>query len=335
MKQWFAIACVLLLVGCTLIRQSGPGAETPAASPQAEVTVSTSQPATLSPPTNVPVVDQQRLVAHLQALVGERYSQAARDRARTYLVNTLKSYGWTVTIQAFPGGANVVAQQTAAQLDADTVMVVAHYDTVARSPGADDNATGVVAALEVARLLRTRSANPALAIALFDQEEQGLRGSLAFTANPANLNHLQAVINLEMLGYTCNTPGCQTYPEGLPIKPPSDRGNFLGVVGDLEHEHLLQAFQLAHNSQLPPLITVPVPFKGVLTPDVLRSDHASFWARNIGAVMVGDTANFRNPHYHQPTDTLDTIDLDFLTQATQLVVNATTILLDSKLQSSR
>ncbi|MDX2230868.1 MAG: M28 family peptidase [Leptolyngbyaceae cyanobacterium bins.349] len=168
------------------------------------------------------------------------------------------------------------------------------------------------------------------AIALFDREEQGLVGSLTFTANLENLNNLVGAINLEMLGYTCNTPGCQTYPEGLPMTPPSDRGDFLGIVGDREHDYLLQAFQLAHSAELPSMITIPIPFKGILTPDVLRSDHAPFWARNIGAVMISDTANFRNPHYHQPSDTLDTLDLAFFTRATQLVVNATTVLLDSK-----
>lgn len=330
MKRWFAIALFLLLVGCTLVRHPGAGVKAPISSPQTEVAIPTSPPNRLWPPANVPLVDQQRLVYHLQALVGERYSEVDRDRVRTYLVNTLKQYGWTVTTQSFPGGVNVVAQQREENPQPETVLVVAHYDTVAGSPGADDNATGVVAALEIARLLRKRSSNPALAIVFFDQEEQGLTGSLAFTANPANLNHLIGVINLEMLGYTCSLPGCQTYPKGLPISPSSNQGGFLGVVGDLEHENLLQAFQLAHNPRILPLITVPVPFKGVLTPDVLRSDHAPFWARNIGAVMVGDTANFRNPHYHQPSDTLDTLDIGFLTHATQLVLNATRILLNSK-----
>lgn len=330
MKRWFAIALFLLLVGCTLIRHPGSGVKAPNSSPQAEVAIPTSPPRSRLPSANVPRVDQQRLVAHLQALVGERYSEANRDRVRTYLVKTLKQYGWTVTTQAFQGGVNVVARQGEETLQPETVLVIAHYDTVAGSPGADDNATGVAAALEIARLLRMPSSNPALAIAFFDQEEQGLIGSLAFTANPANMNHLIGVINLEMLGYTCSLPNCQTYPKDLPISLPKNQGGFLGVVGDLEHKNLLQAFQLAHNSHILPLVTVPVPFKGVLTPDVLRSDHAPFWLRNIGAVMVGDTANFRNPHYHQPSDTLDTLDMGFLTHATQLVLNATRILLDSK-----
>lgn len=290
----------------------------------------TTQSLKLASPKSAPLVDPNRLAARLAALVGERYADTDRDRARTYLTRTLQQSGWTVTPQAFATGINLVARSAPIQSNQKTLLVVAHYDTVPRSPGADDNATSVAAILEVARLLRTHAGNQALAIALFDREEQGLLGSLAFTANPTNIENLIGVINLEMLGYTCNTPGCQTYPDGLPITPPSDRGDFLGIVGDQEHSYLLQAFQLAHTANLSPIVTIPIPFKGLLTPDVLRSDHAPFWAKNIGAVMVSDTANFRNPHYHQPSDTLDTLDFDFLTRSTQLVVNAAIALLDGK-----
>lgn len=330
LNRWFAIALCLVLIGCTFVRPSEFRAESPPPAPPMNAATPVSPPPQLSPPVDVPQVDQAQLVNHLRALEGERYSTAGRDRARQYLINTLQAYGWTVTTQSFQEGANVIARSTPATPTAATVMVVAHFDTVAQSPGADDNATGVAAALEVARLLRTRPANQALAIVLFDLEERGLLGSQAFTANPENRQNLLGVINLEMLGYTCNTPGCQSYPKGLPITPSRDRGDFLGIVGDREHDYLLQAFQLAHQPNLPFIITIPIPLKGLLTPDVLRSDHAPFWLNQIGAVMVSDTANFRNPHYHQPSDTVDTLDLDFLTQATQLVTNATAVLLDSQ-----
>lgn len=329
MKHWLAIAVFWVLVSCTVVPLSRQVTHSPLPSPP-ETTVATQSAPQLAPPANVPTVATAQLVAHLQALVGERYTQRDRDRVRTYLIKRLTEYGWAVTTQAFQGGVNIVAQEAKPNTNNNTLLVVAHYDTVPRSPGADDNATGVVAALEVARLLKARQAETSLAIALFDQEEQGLLGSLAFTANPANLQNLVGVINLEMLGYTCNTPKCQAYPEGLPITPPGDRGDFLGIVGDQEHPYLLQAFQLAHNANLPPILTVPIPFKGILTPDVLRSDHAPFWAKNVGAVMVTDTANFRNPHYHQPSDTFETLDTAFLSQATQLAVNATIVLLDSQ-----
>jgi hypothetical protein len=154
---------------------------------------------------------------------------------------------------------------------------------------------------------------------------------LAFAADPANLRQIEGVINLDMVGYACYTPGCQQYPQGLPVTPPSIQGDFIAVVGDQEHLPLLNAFQnQPPETELPPALTLPVPLKGLLTPDVLRSDHAPFWAKNIGAVLVSDTANFRNPHYHQSSDTLATIDPTFLTGVTQRVVNVVHGLLNSQ-----
>lgn len=329
MRAWaIALVLVLLLVGCHGLnsRDRSPS-ESPIATP--ETSPSPTSTLALSPPATVPQVDRARLADHLQALNFERYSSRNRDRARAYLAQTLTESGWKVKPQPFTNGVNLTAQRQTKNSSNGTILLVAHYDTVSNSPGADDNASAVVAILEIARLLATRPTTQNLAIALFDQEEAGLLGSLAYTAQPAHLANLMGVINLEMLGYTCNTPGCQTFPEGLPVTPPSDRGDFLGIVGDAEHPDLLRAFQVARDATLPAIVTVPIPFKGLLTPDVLRSDHASFWARNIGAVMVSDTANFRNPNYHQPSDTPDTLDLDFLTGATQLVLKAVLTLLES------
>lgn len=280
-------------------------------------------------------IDPDRLFQHIEALNFERYAMSDRDRARRYLVKTLTSFGWQPQLQTFEGGVNVVARRSGTNTKAGAILVGAHYDTVKGSPGADDNGSAIAATLEVARLLGSRSTQRPLWIAFFDREEAGLFGSLNFTARPENLVNLAGVVNLEMMGYACYTAGCQTYPAGLPVKPLGDRGDFLGVIGDQEHLPLLTAFQVSTSTlpaqpQLPPIITVPIPFKGLLTPDVLRSDHAPFWAKNIGAVMVGDTANFRNPHYHQPSDTPETLDRTFFAGATQRVVNAVSVLLDSQ-----
>ncbi|XHX79005.1 MAG: M28 family peptidase [Stenomitos frigidus ULC029] len=262
-------------------------------------------PSTLPPASLVnqpPQVNSTRLFEYIEALNFERFESSDRDRARRYLVQTLTDFGWKPQLQVFEGGVNVVAQRPGMAADADAILVSAHYDTVNGSPGADDNGSAIAATLEVARLLGSRATQRPLWLAFFDREETGLLGSLNFTSRPENLVNLAGVVNLEMMGYACYTAGCQKYPEGLPVKLLSDRGDFLGVIGDQEHLPLLNAFQAAITTQptqakLPDVITVPIPLKGLLTPDVLRSDHAPFWARNIGAVMVGDTANFRNPHY--------------------------------------
>jgi len=273
-----------------------------------------------------PKVSQPELLRHLEALSFERHTDRDRQQARDYLTQALKSYGWQTQTQAFgKSGVNLIATRPGADPTAQKILVVAHYDSFLGSPGADDNATGVAAALEIARLFATSTTRRTLEIVFFDQEERGLLGSIAFTAQADRVKAIAGVINLEMIGYTCNQPGCQKYPEGIPVSMLSDRGDFLAVVGDQEHPELLQAFANLPNQ--PFVLTVPIPYKGLLTPDVLRSDHAPFWAQNIGAVMVTDTSYLRNPHYHRATDTADTINPTFFSGSAQQVVQALTRLL--------
>lgn len=327
------VVLVVGLWGCQMPQT--PSWPSPSSAPsQVEVSTPSVSPwlSSISSPTIAPSVNADRLFQHVIDLSVERSTPEQRDRARAYLAQALAQAGWQPQAQSFSGGVNLVAQRPGTDPTAGTLLLAAHYDTVPLSPGADDNASAVAAVLEVAELLGPVPTLRSLAIALFDQEEVGLQGSLAFTQDADNRANLVGVVNLEMLGYACDEPGCQTYPSGLPIQPSPDRGNFIGVVGDREHLPLLQAFQVPPDpaDRLPAVLTVPIPFKGLLTPDVLRSDHAPFWAHNIGAVMVGDTANFRNPHYHQPSDTPETLDRVFLAGATQRIVNTLLALLESR-----
>lgn len=343
--RWF---CLLLLVlGITLAGQNlwrtypqGLRASAPGVSP------------TLSPAPNRPVelisvatplpspaqVNPQRLWQFLEAIAQERHSVSQREQARAVLQAQLEQAGWQVQQIPFnngrPGGTlgvNLVATRPGTQPRAGDVLIGAHYDTVIGSPGADDNGSGVAALLELAHLFspKTSPAQPrGLRLVFFDLEEEGLLGSFAYASNPANLERLAGVIVLEMLGYTCKTPGCQRIPEGFPVQPPSELGDFIVIVGDIEHQPLLQSFQPPASGQ-PAILPLAVPFKGALTPYVLRSDHAPFWQKEIGAVMVTDTADFRNPHYHRSSDTPATLDRDFLAATTQLVADATQRLLAS------
>ena len=239
-------------------------------------------------------------------------------------------------MQPFERGINVFAERKGTDLNSGAILVAAHYDTVPKSPGADDNATGVAVVLEVARLLGSRATSRTLQVAFFDREEIGLLGSLAFTGSAARLKNLQGAIVLDMVGYACHTSGCQRYPEGLTAQPfleaagvtSPDKGEFIAVIGDAEHPLLLGTFAESPKADLPAVVALPIPLKGVLTPDVLRSDHAPFWYKGIGAVLVTDTANLRSPHYHKSSDTLATIDRPFFTGSAQVVVNATAKLLE-------
>jgi Zn-dependent M28 family amino/carboxypeptidase len=288
----------------------------------------TPQPQPTSEKVNqAPQVSADTLLGHIQQLNFQRYTAKERSRTRSYIINELQKLGWKPQLQKFPGGVNVFAERQGTDTKTGAILVAAHYDTVAESPGSDDNASGVAVLLELARVFHSLPTPRNLELAFFDLEEAGLLGSKAFVAQANHLKNLQGVIVMDMVGYACYTSGCQQYLTGLPVTPPSDKGDFLVAIGDTENLPLLKAFHDSGSKTLPDVLKLPIPLKGLLTPDTLRSDHAPFWYQGIGAVLVTDTANLRTPHYHQPTDTPDNIERSFFIGSAQIVVNATNNLL--------
>lgn len=281
---------------------------------------------------DVPIVfpksNPDRLIADLDALSYVRHEVDDRARARSYIMQELQAAGWQVQEQPFgEGGINLYAERLGTDPSAGVILLGGHYDTVEESPGADDNATAVATLLEAARLFQKEQTPRTLRLVFFDLEEAGLLGSEYYVQHHQSDTDFHGAVILDMLGYSCNTPGCQTYPSVLPIAPPTDRGTFLGVIGNQGHPSLTESFTDANQPDLPQVITLSVPTMGRFTPDLVRSDHAPFWRSGLGAVLVTDTANFRNPHYHQPTDTLETIDRNFFLGSAQTVINALAILL--------
>jgi Peptidase family M28 len=329
MKKWIWLVLVLLVAAVVIglgvffhPREEAPviattQVETPQRKPEPKQVI------------NTPQVSADRLFAHIQKLNFKRFTNVERSRSRTYITSELKKLGWEPTLEKFSDGVNIFAERQGTDKTAGAILIGAHYDTVAISPGADDNASGVAVVLEVARLFGSLPTPRTLQLALFDKEEEGLLGSKAFVANNTRLANLRGAIVMDMVGYACYTVGCQQYPPGLPVTPPSDKGDFLVAIGDAEHLPLLNAFQKPREN-LPPVLTLPIPLKGLLTPDTLRSDHAPFWYQGVGAVLVTDTANLRTPHYHQLSDTPKTIERSFFTGSAQIVVNATTVLLGDR-----
>ncbi len=293
------------------------------------------------------VIGPAQLWNHLKVLGGERYRESDRERVRNYLIQQLELVQLSPRLQSFEQGVNIIAERPGTNPKAGSIVLAAQYDTVLNSPGAVDHGSGVAVVLEIARLLAEKPTPKTLKIVFFDQEEVGLLGSFAFTGKPENLTNLQAAIILDMVGYACHTPGCQTYPQGLTVTPIleaagiefPDRGEFLTVVGEVQNLPLLKIFQSIDQSlrklaepsvKIPPLVAVPIPLKGLLTPDVLRSDHAPFWYQGIPAVLITDTANLRSPHYHQPSDTISNLDPEFFQGSAQLIYNVIAELLNSK-----
>jgi len=283
----------------------------------------------------------ETLLSHLGTLIGERHpvtAPAALRRTEAYLAEQFTRLGLDISTHPFKalGGTyrNVIAEKRG-QSPFPPLIIAAHYDTVEASPGADDNASALAVLLEVARSLRGVPMTRSVRFIAFCLEEENLLGSLAYAASLQTANEeICGAIVMECVGYARSEEGSQQKPPGVPVAVPTV-GDFLGIVGNAASAHLVKAVEAAANHAVPDLKTISlvVPGNGELLPDTRRSDHAAFWHYGYPAVMLTDTANFRNPHYHQPTDTLDTLNLAFMEQVARAVA-AAAIALCSTAQST-
>lgn len=288
--------------------------------------------------------DQDRLLAHLHALIGERHpvtSPAHLQRAEEYLADTFAQLGLQVSTHPFEaiGGTyhNVVAsllpthrlQDRGNGMSPAPLILAAHYDTVEGSPGADDNASAVTVLLETARRLRGMDRMREIHCIGFCLEEEGFLGSLAYAAElKAAQRDIAGAIVLECVGYASDQEGSQTAPPGTPITVPTI-GNFLAVVGNRASAALTASVERAAKPHVP-VVPLVVPGNGERLPDTRRSDHAAFWQYGFPAVMLTDTANFRNPNYHRSTDTIATLNLEFLEQVADAVTASVVAMLQAK-----
>ena len=278
-----------------------------------------------------------RINRHLEALVGERHpetSPRALRRAAHYLAIQFAKSGWTTHCQLVSAWGkayrNVVAIKHPDRLrqgeELPPLLIGAHYDTVTGSPGADDNASGLVVLLEVASRLRARPLARPVWLVAFCLEEQDRLGSQAFASRlKVERRELAGAIILECVGFARSEAGTQQTPPDIPIAVPS-QGDFLAIVGNEASRFLV--LQLEQDARRQPTLfkhlSLMVPGRGEAMPHTRRSDHASFWDAGYPAVMLTDTANFRNPHYHRETDTVTTLNLEFLSNVAA-TVTATTI----------
>lgn len=261
-------------------------------------------------------VDQQRLRDHIDAIDEPRSAfvqPAALQAAADYVEAQLQTFGYTVTLDpvtfndaTFP---NVIAVHEGAVCPERVFVVGAHYDSVSTTPGADDDASGVAGMLEIARALADTSLPATVWFTGFTMEELGLVGSYHMAQQEVERGTpIVGMFSLEMIGYTV---------------PDAD---FIAVIGNEASVRLVDSFNRALETYVPDLASVAfmVPGNGETVPDTRRSDHAPFWDAGYQALLVTDTANLRNPNYHQPTDTLDTLDLSFATNVTKAML-ATTV----------
>lgn len=265
-------------------------------------------------------VSAEALERHVRTLageIGERnvWRPAALGAARDYIREAWRAQGHVVETQDYEAYgvlcSNLWITLPGVRRPGEIVLMGAHYDTVSGSPGADDNASGVAALLEIGRRLAGARPQRSIRLAAFVNEEPpfffvGKMGSAVYArAAKRRGDDIRAMFALEMLGCYSDAPGSQAYPPGLGRGRP-DRGDFIGFVANLHSRRLLKSALSAFRA------STAFPVESVATvgwlPGINWSDHLSFWRRGYRALMVTDTAFFRNPDYHSPRDTPEKLD---------------------------
>ena len=301
-------------------------------------------------------ISEDRLRTHVEELcaIGPRSSadEAATAATLAYLESELTRLGYrprrevfqdTVirrTVLSGPDGSkvnmveevedglqvNLIAEIPGSERPNAVVEVCAHYDSVIPSPGADDNASGVAGLLELARVLRNTQPQKTIRFCFFAAEEPGLQGSTAHVAAMTESEREQfvALIDLEMIGYTDMNPGSQTTPVNIPFFSFPDTADFVAVIGTFRSGWLGNSFEDAIDRYVPDLPYYSANRIGGFFKDARRSDHAPYWDAQLPAIMVTDTSEFRNPHYHRALDMPDTLDYSFMRRVT--MATAATVL---------
>lgn len=246
--------------------------------------------------------------------------ELVHDRLTTlgYRVRRLDQKGATPDV-----AHNLVAELRGSTHPAEVVLIGAHLD--AFYAGADDDSSGVAALLELARIAAKHRFARTLRFVAFDLEERGAAGSARYVAE-GHADDVVAALILECIGYTDRKPGSQDAPPGFQL---GDTGDALLIGANADSRSIAQRM-LALNAELDflPLRAAVAGGSGAypLTGALLRSDNGPFWLRGLPAVMLTDTANYRNPRYHEAGDTAGTLDPAFLAASTRLTAASLAVL---------
>jgi Zn-dependent M28 family amino/carboxypeptidase len=281
-----------------------------------------------------------RHVDRLAGLIGPRHlgKPAAFAAAARLVERELSDAGYAVMHHSYRARghevANLVAELPGSQRKHEVVILGAHYDTVESTPGADDNASGVAVLIEAARQMRGLRPARTVRFVSFACEEPphfytGEMGSQVY-ARACRLRgeQIRGMLCLEMVGYYSNELGSQRVPASIPRvlhRAFPQRANFLAAVGNLRSARLLWRFRHGFKRAAYPLGGFPL-FSIVLPErisEIRLSDNSSFWDQAYPALMLTDTSFLRNPHYHLPSDTPQTLDYERMAQVTAGVVGGT------------
>ena len=278
----------------------------------------------LPPLTDAEAALARSLERHIATIAAREHNVVHYDeleKVARYIEATLASFGYAVGRQEFlvngklVRNIDVAIEPAGRSADPDVIVVGAHSDSVSGSPGANDNASGAAAVIELARLLRDLDTvgGKRIRLALFVNEEPPYfrteaMGSLRYARALAQRNErVVAMYSLETIGFYSSDPGSQVYPAPFGLRFP-DRGDCVAYVGMMGSRALVRETMRSFRTH------TSFPTIGGVAPDFIPgigwSDHWAFAEQGFQAVMITDTAPFRYPHYHQPSDTPDKVDAE-------------------------
>jgi aminopeptidase YwaD len=278
-------------------------------------------------------IDEAKVRDHVESFceIGPRSDEVPSSIHSTlaYLKEALDEYGYHVQEEQSDSEyqTNVIAELPGTMSENCVFEIGAHYDTKPNTPGADDNASGLAGLLEIARAMAGIKCRRTIRFCFFGMEETTRGGSRSHVARIVSRRNerLAGVLVFEMIGYRTYESNSQRTPFRIPLVLwPPHVGNFIAVVSNFRSSSIATGFQKAARKYVPALRVYSVKRIGRLLKDGIRSDHSMYWQAGRKGVMITDTANFRNPNYHLPSDTPDTLDFNFVVQVAQ--VAAATVL---------
>ena len=275
-----------------------------------------------------PETCQKEMISFLD--IGHRPSWEKKEinKAQNYLEDRIEQLGYRVEREPLLGlmrqdygNANLIFEKTGTRYPHQILEISAHFDYL-DNLGADDNASGVIGVLEIARILQNLNLEKTIRFCLFDCEEVGLLGSEHHVTKilEDTEREVVALINFEMIGYTSTASDSQDAPLRIPFIADLPRiGDFILVAGNFSSGWLGNLIERNMDVYEPELKYYSANRIAGFFADAARSDHSPYWAEGIDAIMLTDTANFRNPHYHEDSDTIDTLDFEFMARIIRAV----------------
>jgi len=270
-------------------------------------------------PSMMDVISIENLKAHVRNIHFDRnpYDRSLElEQAAQYIQREFVKVGLEVKEDPFQWEGrtykNIVAEKKGTTSPDKIFILGAHYDTVPGSPGADDNASAVAALFEVARTIQTVPLGFTLKYIAFALEECGYAGSLHVAGKAKKEGEkILGMISLESVGFTGRR---QDYPSYMDPKYYPNVGDFIGIIGNERSKALLDKVRQSFETHIPQLPSefLLVPGNGEGMEEVRLSDHSPFWDQGFPALLVTDTAFLRNPNYHLPSDTMETLDFEFM-----------------------